>query len=109
MFTFNEVFSFGDEFYKTEKNIFTTENELIQVFSFPGLNKDNTSISIDDGYIYIDGKYEVFGEERKVIQKFKIVNTDNVEFSEIKAKFQDGLLFLTFPLKKKKEVKISIE
>ena len=42
MFTFNEVFPFGDEFYKTEKNIFTTENELIQVFSFPGLNKDNT-------------------------------------------------------------------
>ena len=84
----------------------------------PGYNKDDIKIDVDDGILTIEASMnnEHEDEEKNFIRKERITgsfrrqfNVGNVKENEINAKFNNGVLKISFPKENKKESKKFIE
>lgn len=81
----------------------------------PGYKKENIDISIENGYLKIDAKNEISKEEKdskgEVLRKERCYGSCSRSFyvgehiapSDIKAKFENGILEITLPAEKEKE------
>ncbi len=91
---------------REDKNGYTLEIEM------PGYNKDNINISLENGYVTVsakkaeredDGKSVYLRRERSVSCSRSYYIGD-VEESEVKAKFDNGVLTVLLPKEKEKAV-----
>jgi HSP20 family protein len=111
--------SFGrtDVYEKNQSLVFETE--------LPGMKKDDVSIKVEDDHLVISGEikrkeeidrenYFRIGRRYGRFQRCFPLPTDMVERDKVKAKFQDGILIITVPMKasikeKEKPIEIAIE
>lgn len=91
---FDEIFSYSKP---TKKEL--PEKLTIEV---PGFNKDNISITIKNGYLYLQGD-----NGNKKISKYLYVGS-NVDTKNAKASVKDGILEIELKEDKSKDIEISI-
>lgn len=86
----------------------------------PGFNKEDISIDVEEGILTIEASSSEINEEedkeRNYIRKERVSGSfkrqftvGNVEENKIKAKFDKGVLTISFPKEEKKETKKFIE
>ena len=84
----------------------------------PGFDKNNISISVEDGILTVEANRvsETVDEEKNYYKKERIsgsfkrqFNVGNVDENQIEAKFNNGVLEISFPKQEKRETKKSIE
>jgi HSP20 family molecular chaperone IbpA len=84
----------------------------------PGYNKEDIKLDVEDGILTIEASMnnEHEDEEKNYIRKERITgsfkkqfNVGNVKENEINAKFNNGVLKISFPKETKKETKKFIE
>ena len=84
----------------------------------PGYNKEDIKMDVEDGILTIEASMnnEHEDEEKNFIRKERITgsfkrqfNVGNVKENEINAKFNNGVLKISFPKETKKETKKFIE
>ncbi len=86
----------------------------------PGFDKNDIKLDVDDGILTIEATKnedkEEKDEERNYFRKERVYgtvkrqfNVGNIDESKIEAKFDKGLLKITFPKEEKKETKKFIE
>lgn len=113
---------FGVEFFGNNSypkvDVIDTEDSIEFEAEIPGLDKKDVSVEIEEGILSISGEKRIKEEEnitylKKELKKssfkrsFKLSNSFN--HKAIKAKFENGLLFISVPKKKpekSKKVKI---
>ncbi len=120
---FNDLFRpvFFDEQHDLRTNIKETDSEYKLDIELPGYDKEQIKVSLDQGYLTVSAVKEEKEEDEKshYIRK-EITETcqrsfyvgDMVTDDQIKAKYDNGILSLTVPKAKPKQVEgklISIE
>ena len=84
----------------------------------PGFDKNNISIDVEDGILTVEANKisESIDEEKNYYKKERIsgsfkrqFNVGNIDEDQIEAKFNNGVLEISFPKEEKKETKKSIE
>lgn len=97
-------------------DVHETDNMYELDIDIPGFKKDEIAISLENGYLVI-GAAKSFNEEEKD-EKHKLIRQerfsgalqrsfyvgDNIDENDVKARFEDGVLKLTFPKDKEPEV-----
>lgn len=82
----------------------------------PGFKKEDISLDVDDGYLIIKAKNEVSEEEKN--EKGEIIRSErsfgscsrsfyvgaNIKASDVKARFENGILAVTLPSEKQKQI-----
>lgn len=116
---------FDDNFFtRKDKNLMKTDiretsDKYIVDVDLPGFNKENISLSLDNGYLNISAKVdkEEKNEEEKYVRQERFYGEcsrsfyvgDDVKEEDIKAEFKNGILNIEVPKKaietKAKEVK----
>ncbi|HDZ90896.1 MAG: Hsp20/alpha crystallin family protein [Deltaproteobacteria bacterium] len=81
----------------------------------PGLNKDDISISIEDGYVTVSGRKETSKEEEGTTYYLKETRSGSfsrsfrlpgkVDRDKVDATFKDGVLTVTMPMEKAPEAR----
>ena len=116
---------FDDNFFtRKDKNLMKTDiretsDKYIVDVDLPGFNKENISLSLDNGYLNISAKVdkEEKNEEEKYVRQERFYGEcsrsfyvgDDVKEEDIKAEFKNGILNIEVPKKaietKAKEIK----
>lgn len=107
------------KFNRAEKDMhpYSTLNngkEVIITHNILGIDKKDLKISkeIENGksFITIQGKTKdtITGKEYSIDSRFNI-DESTLDFSNVKAKTQNGLLYITIPIKKKEDKKIKYD
>ena len=90
----------------------TDENYVLEI-EMPGFKKEDLSVSLDDGYLTVSGKKHALKDEKtkylrkeisETFQRSYYVGTE-VQEENVKAKYEDGILCLSVPKSKPKEIK----
>lgn len=104
---FSRVPFFGTTEYQFPLvNLYDSRDTLYVVAEIPGVAKDNIEINYQDGALTITGKRETqkYGKSEMLRQEQpdgffeKVVRIPmTIKSNEIKAKFEDGMLYVTLP------------
>ena len=73
------------------------EKEYSFEFDMPGLDKEDIDISVQDGYLYINGHKKLENRERNYSETISL--SDVVCEKDIKAEYKSGVLSLKIPKK----------
>ena len=106
---------FIDETNELRTNIKESENEYELDLELPGYSKEQIKVSLEKGYLTVRAEKESKTEEGKKYLRKEIAETcqrsyyvgEGVTQGEIKAKFANGILTLTVPKSKPKEIAAS--
>jgi len=87
------------------RNILTNENKLEVQLAMPGFSKDEITIELRDGYLYISAKRAIDKNETEYIEKEVpdaiedqvIELSEDVDESQVSAKLKNGMLIVTIP------------
>ncbi len=113
-----KVTSFVDEVFNAEgaggevklkTDIYQTNESLVVELELPGVKKEQVKIQVQDGILHIRGRKEapegltthLYERQERRFGPFgkSLMLPDTVELEGIKAKFEDGVLAVRFPLK----------
>jgi HSP20 family protein len=96
-------------------DVMENDKDYQVVADLPGIKKDNINISVDDNELVIEAKQDEKKEEKKGSYyrcerysgnyRRSILLSENVDRSNIDAKFEDGVLEITLPKKEPTPVK----
>jgi len=102
-------------------DIFEKDQSLVYETELPGMKKEDLSIKVEENSLVISGErkrsdevkkenYFRLGRQYGRIQRSFPLPTDLVERTDVKARFEDGILTITVPLKESiKERRVPIE
>ena len=92
------------------------DGNYVLYIDLPGFKKDEISLTLDNGYLIIGASRTVNDEEKDskgtllrqerfsgAMQRSFYVG-DNIDESDVRARFEDGVLSLTFPKEKEPEI-----
>ena len=112
---------FGDETSRRDQfmkcDIYEEENKTLIEIDMPGAKKENLNLDMEEGYLTISYKNEISEkEDRKYIRRerksirscSRRFYVGNIDDSEIKAEFKDGILKITIPQDSKEPTKKTI-
>ena len=96
-------------------DVHENEEDYEMDMDLPGFKKDQIKINLEDGYLTISAAKEHDSEKKKhgkVIRQERYSGAmqrsfyvgDGVKTEDVKAKFEDGVLTLTFPKKEARKV-----
>lgn len=97
---------FSDKIVKMQTDIREKDNNYILDIDLAGFNKEDISISIEDGYMTINAEYNQLDEveEEKYIRKERHIKTCSRSFyvgdvsqDQIQASYENGILTITIP------------
>lgn len=106
---------FFDETRDMRTDISETENGYRLDIEMPGFKKDEIKVSLEDGYLTVGASRKVTEEDKKhsnnylrkerseSFQRSYYVG-DDVPEDSVKAKYEDGVLCLTLPKSKPKQI-----
>jgi len=81
----------------------------VLLFDVPGFSKEDIEITIEENIMQIYGKKEILGEEYEISKKFSIPYYYLDSSNPIKAKVENGLLFIELTKSEKnKQTKVEI-
>lgn len=96
---------FNNSFYHAERE----DGDLKIYFDFPGLSKADLTINVIDNILQIDGPEKVDSDRLKryegISMKYKLPS--DLNHTEMKAKFKNGVLVIKIP--KNEEIRKKIE
>lgn len=104
---------FFDETRDMRTDIKETDENYVLEIEMPGFKKEDLSVSLDDGYLTVSGKKHALKDEKtkylrkeisETFQRSYYVGTE-VQEENVKAKYEDGILCLSVPKSKPKEIK----
>lgn len=113
--------AFFDEQRDLRTNIKETENTYELDIEMPGYNKDQIKVALEDGYLTVSASKESKEEDDKKHYVRKEISEscsrsyyvgDDVTQSDIKAKYENGMLAISVPKSQPKQIQssfISIE
>lgn len=119
---FNELDDlFSDPFTRIENSIMKTDvrqldNNYILDIELPGYTKEDVKLNLDNGYLNISAKHEVNEDEKdqegQIIRQERSFGScqrsfyvgDYLEATDIKAKFENGVLEIVLPCEAAKPV-----
>lgn len=88
-------------------DVYETDKDVVVEMQVPGFEKNNIKVSLQDGYLRVEGKYDEVGEKtdknywRKEIKRGSFARTIplpcEVKTDGAKASFKDGVLKITLP------------
>ena len=121
----NHDFSDMDHFFKRSKksmmrtDIKETKDNFNILIDMPGVNKDNISVELHNGYlnvsVAIDEKKEEVNNDKFILQERFTSNCsrsfyvgDKIQDADINAQYKDGVLNISIPKKELKEEKKAI-
>lgn len=99
-------------------DIYEKDGRVFIELDTPGFKKENIKIDIDDGYLTIEGETNTENDDssKNYIRKERFSSSfkrqfyvGKVEENDINAKFNDGVLLVSYPKKDVKEAKKFIE
>lgn len=99
-------------------DIYEKDERVFIELDTPGFKKENIKIDIDDGYLTIEGETNTENDDssKNYIRKERFSSSfkrqfyvGKVEENDINAKFNDGVLLVSYPKKDGKEAKKFIE
>ena len=92
------------------------DGSYILDIDLPGYKKEDVNIELDKGYLTISAKHEVSDEEKdskgNIIRQERSFGScsrsfyvgSNIKASDIKARFENGILVITLPSEKQKQI-----
>lgn len=112
--TFDEMFNMMDDFFKTPEKIIRkfkldvvkNEEAYLVEAEIPGVKRENIEIDFDNDLLYIKVKSEEVNEEEKkhyihrerhVEAMERVLRFEDVNFENIQAKLEDGILKIILP------------
>lgn len=104
---------FFDETRDMRTDIKETDESYVLEIEMPGFKKQDLSVSLEDGYLTVSGKKHSAKDEKtkylrkeisETFQRSYYVGTE-VQEENVKAKYEDGILCLSVPKSKPKEIK----
>lgn len=99
-------------------DIYEKDGRVFIELDTPGFKKENIKIDIDDGYLTIEGETNTENDDssKNYIRKERFSSSfkrqfyvGKVEENDVNAKFNDGVLLVSYPKKDGKEAKKFIE
>ena len=90
----------------SKHRIVEQENEYVASFLVPGHNRESLQIRIEEDVI------KITSTKKKNIPSVDLqyeINLKGVDYKTVSAKCEDGILYITFPKRKKRENLISIK
>ncbi|MGM9874146.1 MAG: Hsp20/alpha crystallin family protein [Bacilli bacterium] len=107
----DDLFSFNKKVNYMRTDIKENETNYILEVELPGVNKENVSLKLNDGYLTVSYKHEAKEVDDKFVHQERYCSSmsrsfyvgDNIHEEDIEASYVDGILKITFP--KKPEVK----
>lgn len=101
-------------------DVYEKEGDIHIEMDIPGFNKEDISIDVEEGVLTIEASSSEVSEEedkeKNYIRKERVSGSfkrqftvGNIEEDKIKAKFDKGVLTISFPKEEKKESKKFIE
>ena len=115
--------SLFDDFFKSNNSasmktdIVETDNQYILKMELAGYSKENVKLSLDDGYLTVEASNssEHNEENNKVVHRERFYGSQSRSFyvgndirvEDVKAKFDNGILELTVPSERPKEIENS--
>ena len=79
------------------------------MFDVPGFSKEDIEITLDENVMHIYGKKEIMGEDYEISKKFSVPSYYLNGSSPIKARVENGLLFIELTKsEEKKQTKVEI-
>lgn len=81
--------------YSPQTSVNEAEKEYIMEITLPGLNKDDISVKLDKGRLVIHANNE--SGQRKVHYNQSFTITDDIDQSDISAKYENGILTVHLP------------
>ena len=88
------------------ESVTNDENGWKARIALPGFKKEEIKIHAGGGYLNITADAEDESRGFLTTQKRRIKVTDEADFENIEAKLEDGILYLTIPIKEKDEPKL---
>ena len=96
-------------------DVHETETDFEMDMDLPGFKKDQIKINLENGYLTIAASKEHDNEKKrlgKVIRQERYAGAmqrsfyvgDGIDENDVKARFEDGVLSLTFPKEKEPEI-----
>ena len=111
---FNDLFRFGQN-NNSKCDVYSTNDNYFIEMEVPGYKKEDIKIEVDNGYLTImadknetvnnDNDKNYIHKERNYSRITRSFNFGNINISDVKAKFEDGLLIITIPKDKEIETK----
>ncbi len=114
---------FDDEFLMSKStpmkcDIYEKDNKVYIELDTPGFKKENIKIDIDNGYLTIEGEASNSNDDdnKNYIRRERFSTSfkrqfyvGNINESDVNAKFNDGVLLVSYPKDEVKETKKFIE
>lgn len=112
--------SFFRPFYVEQESAFMktdikeTDKEYALDVEMPGYEKKDIALNFESGYLTISAKKDVKDENSKYIRRERAVSCSrsfymgDVDEKQIKAKYENGVLFVTIPKERKEEARHAI-
>jgi len=88
------------------ENLVSDENGWKARLALPGFKKEEIKIHAGGGYLNITASAEDKERDFLATQKRRIKVSDEADFENVKAKLEDGILYLEIPIKAKDEPKL---
>ena len=99
-------------------DIYEKDGKVHIEMDVPGYNKEDINVDVEDGVLTIEAKKEneVVDEDKNYYRKERVsgsfkrqFNVGEIDDNEIKAKFNNGVLEVSFPKEVKRETKRKID
>lgn len=112
--------SFFRPFYVEQESAFMktdikeTDKEYALDVEMPGYEKKDIALNFESGYLTISAKKDVKDENSKYIRRERAVSCSrsfymgDVDEKQIKAKYENGVLFVTIPKERKEDARHAI-
>lgn len=121
---FDDVFDAFDSNFNSSKSLMRTDisekdgNYLLEI-ELPGYQKEDVKVELKNGYLSIDAKRNSSNDEKddkgRIIRQERYAGSihrsfyvgDDIRVEDVKAKFDNGILQLTVPSERPKEIENS--
>ena len=105
---------YEEKFNKMKTDIKERENEYVMDIEIPGFDKNDISLSLENGYLTVsvnrkeedkEGKKENYLRRERSYSMSRSYYVGNVKETDIKAKYENGVLSISIPKKSALEQK----
>ena len=102
----NNIFTNNGGYRGFPINVYKTDNAYVVEAEMPGLNKEDVNLTFDSGVLTITATPKVNKEQKYLIHERsgmkmmrEVILDDDVDVENIKAKFENGVLYVTLGCK----------
>jgi len=118
-FPFEDIMENADRTFDLATDVFEENNNIVVQIHVPGINPDKVDVSVENEYLHVSGKREEREETEDQEYYRKEIRTGsferiiplpaNVDESQTRARYKDGVLTITLPTKHEEERRSKVQ